>query len=94
MFKAWVCLFTCAATRAIHLELVTDNLSESFIRAFKRFTSCRGMPSTVISDNATTFKSDAVQHYVLTKGINWQFNPPASPWWGEFFQRMVQQVKR
>jgi hypothetical protein len=54
--KAYVCLFICLATKAIHLELVTDCTSSSFIRAFKRFMSRRGKPSRMYSDNATTFK--------------------------------------
>jgi hypothetical protein len=54
--KAYVCLFICLATKAIHLELVTDCTSSSFIGAFKRFMSRRGKPSRMYSDNATTFK--------------------------------------
>ncbi|XP_071037855.1 uncharacterized protein [Parasteatoda tepidariorum] len=26
--------------------------------------------------------------------IQWNFNPPASPWWGGFWERMVQMVKK
>ena len=94
MYKAWISLFTCASTRAIHLELVQDNESETFIRAFRRFISRRGTPSKVITDNASTFTSIETQTFATNRGITWQFNPPAAPWWGGFFERMVQQVKR
>ena len=54
--KVYVCLFTCCSTRALHLEL-TDLLSaESFLLAFRRFVG-RGLPSTIWSDNAKTFKT-------------------------------------
>ena len=33
--KVYICLFTCAAIRAIHLELVEDQTASSFLRAFK-----------------------------------------------------------
>ena len=49
--KAYVCLFTCASTRAIHLELVHDLTEESFMQAFRRFVSRRSLPQLIISDN-------------------------------------------
>ena len=55
--KAYVCLFTCAATRAVHLELTTDLSAATFLLAFRRFTSQRGIPSVMISDNAKVFQS-------------------------------------
>ena len=33
--KAYVCLFTCAATRAVHLELTPDLSADMFIVAFR-----------------------------------------------------------
>ena len=57
--KAWICLYTCCVTRAVHLEVVPDMTAQAFIRSFKRFTSRRGFPVRVISDNAKTFKSAA-----------------------------------
>ena len=33
--KVYVCLFTCAVTRAIHLEVVTDLSVETFILALR-----------------------------------------------------------
>ena len=53
--KLYICLFTCAVTRAVHLEL-TESLSlEQFMMALRRFAARRGVPSTVYSDNARTF---------------------------------------
>ena len=37
--KVYVCLFTCAVTRAVHLEIVTDLSTETFLQAFRRFSS-------------------------------------------------------
>ncbi|RLU22410.1 hypothetical protein DMN91_004688 [Ooceraea biroi] len=53
--KAYVALFICLATRAVHLELVSDYSSPTFLHAFSRFCSRRGLPSSVYSDNGTTF---------------------------------------
>ena len=54
--KAWICLYTCCATRAVHLDILTDLSTDSFIRSFRRFVARRGFPNRVISDNGKTFK--------------------------------------
>lgn len=54
--KAWVCIFTCAVYRAVHLELVSSLSVEKFMEAFRRFVSRRGRPNVVYSDNGTNFK--------------------------------------
>lgn len=53
--KGYVCLFVCMQTRAIHLELVCDLTTDAFLAALRRFTSRRGCPKTMRSDNATNF---------------------------------------
>ncbi|XP_036146042.1 uncharacterized protein LOC118646697 [Monomorium pharaonis] len=53
--KAYVAVFVCFATKAIHLELVSDLTTDAFIAAFKRLISRRGKPTCMYSDNATTF---------------------------------------
>ena len=55
--KVYICLFTCASTRAIHLELTSGLSVEAFLLAFRRFTGRRGVPATLHSDSAKTFKS-------------------------------------
>jgi len=53
--KVYICLFTCAITRDIHLEVVTDLSTHTFLLAFRRFTSRRFLPQTIISDNGSTY---------------------------------------
>ncbi|XP_074028523.1 uncharacterized protein [Leptinotarsa decemlineata] len=43
------------ATKAVHVELVTELTTESFMSAFRRFVSRRGLCSHIYSDNATNF---------------------------------------
>ncbi|XP_055584842.1 uncharacterized protein LOC129737707 [Uranotaenia lowii] len=54
--KAYVSVFVCMATKAIHLELVSDLTTDAFIAALERFISRRGMVAELHSDNATNFK--------------------------------------
>lgn len=56
--KVWVCLFTCLAIRAIHLELVEDMSAEEFILCLRRFMARRGIPRQIISDNAQGLEQD------------------------------------
>ncbi|XP_048004284.1 uncharacterized protein LOC125240435 [Leguminivora glycinivorella] len=54
-YKGYICLFICMATRAIHLEAVSDLTAQGFIAAFKRFTARRGHCADLWSDNGTNF---------------------------------------
>ena len=57
--KVWLCIYTCCATRAVHLDIVPNLDAQTFIRSFKRFTAKRGIPAMIISHNGRTFKSAA-----------------------------------
>ena len=37
--KAYIYLFTCAVTRAVHLEIITNLTVEEFLQAFRRFSN-------------------------------------------------------
>ena len=93
MHEAYICLFTCATSRAVHLELVPDTGSDAFLRALRRFVNRRGKPSLLIDDNATNFKSKTVSSYLMQNGIEHSPILPASPWWGGFYERLVRSVK-
>lgn len=54
--KAYICIFICLATKAIHIELVYDLTTEGFIAALRRFVSRRGICKHMYSDNATNFR--------------------------------------
>ena len=103
--KVYVLLFTCCSTRAVHLELATDLSADVFIRCLRRFTARRGLPEIIVSDNAKTFKAAAkvlkkvfsypsVKRFLANRRITWRFNIDRAPWWGGFFERMIQNAKR
>ena len=94
MSKAYISLYTCASSRAIHLDLVPELSSKAFLRSFKRFVGRRGILTEVLSDNAKTFKSVEVHDYIRSIRIKWRFNVEGAPWWGGFFERLVKSVKR
>ena len=92
--KVWICLFTCIAVRAVHLEVVEDMTAEHFLEAFRRFIARRGKPNKIISDNAATFKAAKnaidiawnditrdreVHSYLSENRIEWKFIIELSP---------------
>ena len=95
LFKAEIVLYTCAARRTVHLDLVPDLSSTSFIQSLKRFISRRGIPKVFISDNDTNFRSEELKlsEELLILGIKWQFIVKAAPWWEGLWERLVQTVK-
>ena len=91
--KVYILLFTCASSRAIHLELTPDMKIPAFLRGFKRFVSRRGKPNEIINDNFKTFKSTEVKNFMTNANVYQRFILPASPWWGGFYERLVRSVK-
>lgn len=107
--KGWICVFVCFTTSAVHLEAVTGCSTDTFLAAFKRFSSRRGLPTTVYSDCGTNFiganaelKKLFVQYskehknlatHLATQNIDWHFNPPASPHMGGKWEATVKSVK-
>ena len=86
----FVCLFTCAATGAVHLELVTSLSVKTFICVFRRFCARRGLPALLITDNAKTFRSVSkevksllrslrLSEYFMKKVFNGDIIPKLSP---------------
>uniref|UniRef100_A0A023F0J1 Putative bel12 ag transposon polyprotein n=1 Tax=Triatoma infestans TaxID=30076 RepID=A0A023F0J1_TRIIF len=53
--KAYICLFICLSTKAVHIEAVSDLSTLAFIAALNRFLARRGPVKKIYSDNGTTF---------------------------------------
>ena len=53
--EAHVCVFVCFSTRAVHLEVISDQTTEAFLAGINRFVSRRGKPHTIFSDNGSNF---------------------------------------
>ncbi|XP_011864059.1 PREDICTED: uncharacterized protein LOC105559972 [Vollenhovia emeryi] len=108
-FKAFIAVFVCFCTKAVHLELVSDYTSEAFLAAFRRFTSRRGLCSVVYSDCGTNFtgadkelqrlfqassqQSRDIARDLANQGVKWHFNPPAAPHFGGLWEAAVKSAK-
>lgn len=108
--KRYLCLFTCLATRAVHLEMAYGLDTSSFLNAFYRMVNRRGLPVKMLSDNGTNFigadkelkelvkvlvqDKDKILDNTANKGIDWQFNPPLAPHWGGVHETLIKTAKR
>ena len=105
--KMWGCIFVCDVTRAIHLELVEDAGTPAFMKAFRRYCSRRGTPSSVHSDNGLGFVKaskelrkfyDSINWKQISKdtvkdGIKWTFTRPHTPHENAAAERQIKNVK-
>ena len=98
--KVYICLYTCATSRAIHLEVVNDLSVDMFLLSFRRFASRRALPSIVVSDNASTyqsvaeelqqlFRSKELTEHLSKHGVQWRFIPKRAPWYGGWWKRLI-----
>ena len=97
------------SVRAVHMEVAQDMTAEQFLHCFRRFTSWRGTPQMMYSDNAPHFKlvdktleqaihevlaSESVQTYAANHNIVWRFAVELAPWMGGFYERLIGIVKK
>ncbi|GFR00906.1 integrase catalytic domain-containing protein [Trichonephila clavata] len=105
--KSYIVLFTCGVTRALHLELVSDMTTNSFLLSFRRFLARRENCKVIYSDNAKIFlkskkeienlcsilSQSVVQNFIAKERIIWKNIIERSPWWGGFYEQLVRSVK-
>ena len=108
--KKYGVLFTCLATRAVHIEVADSMSTDSFICALRRFVSRRGDVRVLRSDRGTNFtgadrelrdevrklreKNDRIQRAALDMKIDWKFNPPHASHFGGAWERQIRTVRK
>ena len=66
--KVWGTIFTCAASRAVWLDVTPSYSTDSILQTIEKFMRVRGMPSEIISDQGSQMKAASKE---LTKDWNW-----------------------
>ncbi|XP_063923055.1 uncharacterized protein LOC135137361 [Zophobas morio] len=87
--KAYIAVFVCLSTKAVHLELVTDLTTETFLAAFRRFTLELKELQEFTSENENGLKES-----LASSGVNWEFIPPRTPHFGGLWESAVKSVKK
>ncbi|XP_050425489.1 uncharacterized protein LOC126836303 [Adelges cooleyi] len=100
--KAWIAVYVCFSTRAVHLEPVEDLTSSAFIASLRRFMARRGKCTKIYSDNGTNFVGAqkelspflaGIDDKMAKEGVEWHFNPPSAPHFGGLWESAVKTTK-
>ena len=104
--KAYIALFKCMCTGAVHIELVSDLTTKAFLAAFDRFVSRRGLSIEVFTDNATYFdgannellrivrdNQNDVEKHCAQQAIKWNFTTPRAPHAGGIYESGIKRLK-
>ena len=102
--KMYLLIFTCLNIRAIHIELVKDMSTHSFILALVRFTNNFGIPTHIYSDNAKSFVAgcNLIREVFSCSEYKEKFDvydiqhiriPLYSAWVGSTWERLIRVVK-
>lgn len=106
--KRYGVIFTCMASRAVHLEVAYSLDTDSCINALRRFICRRGQVSHLRSDNGTNFVGaerelrealasldhNRIEKAMAQRGIKWSFNPPAGSHHGGVWERIIWMIRK
>ncbi|XP_065219651.1 uncharacterized protein LOC135845113 [Planococcus citri] len=99
-YKVYLVFFVCMVTRAVHIEIVADLTTEEFLNSLVRFTSRRGLPCKIFSDNATNFvgalnvlNCSKFSKFLHENRIEWKTIAPRSPHQGGIWEAAVKAGK-
>ena len=87
--KAYLVLYACSLTRAVHLDLLSSLQTSDFLASLRRFIARR--PEIIYSDNKSTFEPAAkwlqkvhidekCHAFLAENSIKWKFNLSRAPW--------------
>ncbi|XP_053698923.1 uncharacterized protein LOC128745882 [Sabethes cyaneus] len=68
--KAYISIFICFVTKAVHIELVSDLSTAAFLAALRRFIARRGCPTHMHSDNGKNFEGARNELYALYQHLH------------------------
>ena len=106
--KRYGVVFTCMASRAVHLEVAHSLDTDSCISAIRRFICRRGPVSHFRSDNGTNFtgaekeltraitalNNGTIEKTLMHDNIKWSFNPPATSHHGGAWESMIKLIRK
>lgn len=105
--KAYICVFTCMITRAVHLEVCPDLSSQQTLNCIYRMQSRRGKSAFLYSDNGKAFvgcknaleklsliDNENIAQELAAERVEWVFGVPLSPQHQALVEICVKIVKK
>ena len=99
--KRYGVVFTCMASRAVHLEVLDNMTSDDIINAIRRVIAIRGPIRQLRSDQGSNFvgaanefkKNLRLQHFLLENNIDFVFNTPRASHQGGVWERQIRSIR-
>ena len=105
--KRYGLIFTCLSSRAIHLEMLEDLTTDSFINALRCFIGIRGTVRQILSDQGTNFvgaknelakallevDQERLATYLAQKQCEFIMNVPNASHMGGVWERQIRTVR-
>lgn len=106
--KRWAVMFLCLVTRRVHIDVIEEMSSSSFINVLRRFISIRGPVMETRSDRGTNFigatgdlridtiniEEGPTNHFLFKSVTIWKFNAPHSSHMSGAWERMIGIARR
>lgn len=106
--KRYGVIFTCMASRAVHIEVASSMDTSSCIDAIRRFISRRGPVKQIVSDNGTNLvgacsemrkalkelDETELMNFHTNHDIAWSFNTPAASHQGGVWERQIRTIRK
>ncbi|XP_071044610.1 uncharacterized protein [Parasteatoda tepidariorum] len=88
--KAYICLFTCAVTRALRRFISRREIVQTiYSDNAKTFKSANKELQFIFN----FIQDPKIQNFIANKRIKWKFIMERAAWWGGFYERLVKSVK-
>ena len=105
--KRYGLLFTCMASRAVHIEILEDMTTDAFINALRCFIALRGAVKQLRSDQGSNFigaqhelknalnevKNERIKAFLAEQGCDFLMNVPHASHMGGVWERQIRTIR-
>ena len=106
-YKRYGLLFTCMASRAVHIEILEDMTTDAFINALRCFIALRGAVKQLRSEQGSNFiaaqhelnnalnevKNENIKAFLAEQGCNFLMNVPHASHMGGVRERQIRTTR-
>ena len=106
--KCYGVLITCFTSRAVYVDLSRDYSTDSFLQVLRRFSTFRGWPNKIYSDNGSqlvaaskelketisNIDEEKLIGFCASQGTTWKFTTTNAPWTNGVTESMVKSIKK
>ena len=107
LIKRYGLLFTCLCSRAVHVELLDDLTTDSFLNSLRCFLALRGAVKSLHCDQGTNFvgadreireavkllDAEKLERYLSSKQCLFKFNVPHASHAGGVWERQIRSIR-